>query len=311
MKNWLFITVVAVFFALSSPTSFSIENHAIMNPAGLSTVPPSSIQSGLISNPNPIDTSGNLVITGNVRHGRHFRDTVPYGSTTTFRASLGSSSLSSFLRDSAGAEDFGHYAGKYSIQPYYSRSQTVTTTRPGYSGVFRPVTRINDRTPQGQYSVGTRVSGLEKQSLSSEGFSTWAGTSREPSVFGLQEPQTQYGTSAKPLQIVKSIRELQLLTRDEAGISPQDQKLMVERYQEQTQDTRLQTGIHGPGQIVDLLFYSLKNVRTRSVTLALQVSAVFIKFTLICLGFPAPNFLQSELILKCQILHRCVCLQTC
>jgi len=167
------------------------------------------------------------------------------------------------LRDSAGVEDFGRYAGKYSIQPYYSRSQTVTTTRPGYSGVFRPVTRINDRTPQGQYSVGTRVSGLEKQSLSSEGFSTWASTSREPYGFGLQEPQTpleitshselsgfqrrsltgqaQYGTSAKPLQIVKSIRELQLLTRDEAGISPQDQKLMVERYQQQTQDTRLKT----------------------------------------------------------------------
>ncbi len=243
MKNWLFITVT-VFFTLSSATSWSIENHAILNPAGSSTVPPSSIQSGLISNPNPIDTSSNLVITGNVRRGRHFRDTVPYGSTTSFRAGLGSSSLnsfslSSFLRDSAGAEDFGRYAGKYNIQPYYSRSQTVTTTRPGYSGVFRPATRINDRTPQGQYSVGTRVSGLEKQSLSSEGFSTWAGTSRESSGFGLQEPQTQYGTSAKPLQIVKSIRELQLLTRYEAGISPQDQKLMVERYQEQTQDPRL------------------------------------------------------------------------
>jgi len=67
MKNWLFITVVVVFFALSSPISWSIENHAIMNPAGSSTIPPSSIQSGLISNPNPIDTSGNLVITGNVR----------------------------------------------------------------------------------------------------------------------------------------------------------------------------------------------------------------------------------------------------
>jgi len=246
MKNWLFITVIAVFFALSSPISWSIENHAIMNPAGSSTIPPSSIQSGLISNPNPIDTSSNLVITGNVRRGMHFRGTVPYDSTTSLRAGLGSSSLSSFslssfLRDSAGAEDFGRYAGKYSIQPYYSRSQTVTTTRPGYSGVFRPVTRINDRTPQGQYSVGTRVSGLEKQSLSGEGFSIWAGTSRESSVLGLQEPQTQYGTSAKPLQIVKSIRELQLLTRDEAGISPQDQKLMVERYQEQTQDTRLKT----------------------------------------------------------------------
>ena len=234
MKNWLFITVIAVFFALSSPISWSIENRAIMNPAGLSTVPPSSIQSGLISNPNPIDTSGNLVITGNVRRGRHFRDTVPYGSTTSFRAGLGSSSLSSFLRDSAGAEDFGRYAGKYRVQPYYLRSQTVTTTRPGYSGVFRQTgTRINDRTLQGRYQAGMRGIGLEKQALS--GKDTFASDS------GLQGPQTQYSTSAEPRLIVQSIRELQLLNRSEIGIPPQDQQLMVERYQEQTQDTRLKT----------------------------------------------------------------------
>jgi len=241
MKNWLFIIVIAVFFTLISATSWSIENRAIMNPAGSSTVPPSSIQSGLISNPNPIDTSGNLVITGNVSRGMHFRGTVPYGSTTSFRAGLGSSSLSSFLRDSASNEDIGRYTNRYSIQPYYLQSQTVTTTRPGYSGVFRPVTRLNDRTSQGRYSVGTRISGLDKQSLSGEDFSIWAGTSREPSGLELQEPQTQYDTSARPLQIVKSIRELQLLTRDEAGISQQDQQLMVERYQEQTQETRLKT----------------------------------------------------------------------
>jgi len=240
MKNWLFITVIAVFFALSSPISFSIENLAIRNPAGLSTVPPSSIQSGLISNPNPIDTSGNLVITGNVRRGRHFRDTVPYGSTTSFRAGLGSSSLSSFLRDSAGAEDFGRYAGKYRVQPYYLQSQTVTTTRPGYSGVFRQTgTRINDRTLQGRYQAEMRGIGLEKQALS--GKDTFA------SDLGLQGPQTQYSTSAEPRQIVQSIRELQLLTRDEAGISLQDQQLMVERYQEQTQDTRLKTQDPGTG----------------------------------------------------------------
>ncbi len=241
MKNWLFVTVILLFFTLSSATSWSIENSAIRNPAGSSTVPPSSIQSGLINNPNPIDTSGNLVITGNVRHGTHFRGIVPYGSTTSFRAGLGSSSLSSFLRDSAGTEDFGRYANGYNIQPYYSLTETVTTTRPGYSGVFRPVTRINDRTPQEQYSMGTRVSGLDKQSLFGEDFSTWVGSSREPSGLELQEPQTQYGTATRPLQIVKSIRELQLLTQDEAGISQQDQQLMVERYQQQTQDTRFKT----------------------------------------------------------------------
>jgi tetratricopeptide (TPR) repeat protein len=241
MKTWLSIVTAVLFATLCLPVSWSIENQAIRNPAGLSTVPPSSISSGLISNPNPIDTNGNLLITGNVRHGMHFRGTVPYGSTTSFRAGLGSSSLSSFLRDSVSTEDLGRYANGYSIQPYYLQSQTVTTTRPGYSGVFRPVTRINDRTPQGQYSAAMRISGLDKQSLSGEDFSTWTGSSREPSSLELQEPQTKYGTSTKPLQIVKSIRELQLLTRDEAGISPQDQKLMVERYQEQTQETGLKT----------------------------------------------------------------------
>ncbi len=243
MKNRLFIRariliVVAVFFALSSTISFSIENFVISNPAGSSTVPPSSIQSGLISNRNPIDTSGNLVITGNVRRGSHFRDTVPYDSTTSLRAGLGSPSLSSFslssfLRDSAGAEDFGHYAGKYRVQPYYLRSQTVTTTRPGYSGVFRPGTMINDRTLQGRYQAGMRGTGLEKQALS--GKDTFA------SDLGLQGPQTQYGTSAEPRLIVQSIRELQLLNRSKTGIPPQDQQLMVERYQEQTQDPGLKT----------------------------------------------------------------------
>jgi len=241
MKNRLFIIVMAVFLTVFSATSQSIENPAIRNPAGLSTVPPSSIQSGLIRNPNPIDTSGNLLITGNVRRGMHFRGTVPYGSTTSFRAGLGSSSLSSFLRDSAGAEDFGRYANGYSIQPYYLQSQTVTTTMPGYSGVFRPIgTRINDRALQVQYPTGIKtVNGQEKQAYS--GWDTLAqlGTSRESSESGLQGLQTQYGTSAKPRQIVQSIRELQLLTRDEAGKSPQDQQLMVERYQKQTQDSGL------------------------------------------------------------------------
>jgi len=121
---------------------------AINNPAGLPTVPPSSVRSGLVRSPNPIDTRGNLVITGNVRGGKNFRGIVPYRSGTDFWGNVGSSSLDSFLRRSAGSEDFGRYTGR--ILPYYSRSQTVTTTRAGGRGVFRPGTagqsaRISDR----------------------------------------------------------------------------------------------------------------------------------------------------------------------
>ena len=65
------------------------------------TVPPSSYQSGLITTPNPIDSSSNLPITGNVLGGKHFRGNIPYDSTTSFGAPLGSTSLDSFLRYSA------------------------------------------------------------------------------------------------------------------------------------------------------------------------------------------------------------------
>ena len=90
MKSRLFIrlrTLIAagVFVALGSSISRPIENPAIFNPADYSTVPPSSYQSGQFSNPKAPDVDGNLLITGNVRRGMHFRDTVQYGPTTSFR----------------------------------------------------------------------------------------------------------------------------------------------------------------------------------------------------------------------------------
>ena len=128
MKSWL-ITVTIVFLIGLSGTAWPIGNPGIGSPVGPGTVPPSSIQSGLVNSPNPIDTSGNLVITGNVRGGKHFRGTVPYRSITDFQASVGTSSLDSFLRDSASPDDFGRYLGGYS--PFYSRTATVASTQPG------------------------------------------------------------------------------------------------------------------------------------------------------------------------------------
>ncbi len=115
---------------------FSIAGGQVRRSMGSATVPPSSRRSGLIRSPNPIDTSGNLGITGNVGRGRHFRGVVPYRAPTDFGATLPSSGLDSFIRDSAGAEDYRGYTG--GVRPYYSRTRTVTTTEAGMRRVFTP-----------------------------------------------------------------------------------------------------------------------------------------------------------------------------
>ena len=251
MKSRLFIrsrTLIAagVFVALGSSVSRPIENPAIFNPAGYSTVPPSSYQSGQFSNPKAPDVDGNLLITGNVRRGMHFRDTVPYSSTTSFRGDLGSSSLSSFLRDSAGTEDLGYSANRYSVQPYYLQSRTVATTRPGYSGVLGQVgARVNNRRMQSGFTTGTYVSNSQTQTLPDG--NTLASDVRS------QGTQTQDSVPVEP-RIVNSIRELQLLTQQaKSNVSAKDQQLMIERYQEQKQETgdrRQETGISFETELV-------------------------------------------------------------
>jgi len=84
MKRRASYIVAVVFLA-----ALSRNGWAIRNPVGRGTVPPSSIRSGLIRSPNPIDTSSNLVVTGNVRGGKHFRGIVPYRATSRFGAVSG------------------------------------------------------------------------------------------------------------------------------------------------------------------------------------------------------------------------------
>jgi len=164
MKNRLFIFIVMVFFAAVSGPGWAIENPAIRNPVGFRSLPPSGIRSGLVRSPNPIDTSGNLLITGNISGGRHFRGIVPYRASSYFGAVIGSSSLDSFLRRSAGSEDFGRYMGTY--KPFYSPSRTVTTTRPGWAGVIRPPTAKIGGRAAGSGAIAALLSPSKKQTLS-------------------------------------------------------------------------------------------------------------------------------------------------
>ena len=156
MKNRLFIMLAAAFFATLSEkarpvTPLGAANPAIRRPIGPATVPQSSIRSGLFPSRNPVDTTGNLMITGNVAGGRHFQGTVPYNSISAFQGTTNSTTLDSFLRRSAGTGAFGAQPGGYT--PYYSPSGTVTSTRPGLRSVIRPPTA----TIEGQAAEGFAV----------------------------------------------------------------------------------------------------------------------------------------------------------
>jgi tetratricopeptide (TPR) repeat protein len=166
-KQFLIITVLIS--SILSEVGWAFENPSVRSPVISGTVPPSRISSGLIPTPNPIDDSGNLVITGNVTGGKHFRGQIPYSSTTNFRAPLGSSSLDSFLRYSADLADFERYRpatadtsypsiGRY--RPFFSPSATVATTKigqpyvlaqdKGLYGVKQDLVRPAKGTSQGQ-----------------------------------------------------------------------------------------------------------------------------------------------------------------
>jgi len=118
-----------ILLALTGSALGSATNSAVR-----ATTPVSSYQTGLVNSPNPVDQSGNLAITGNVVGGKHFRGGIPYRSTTSFGAPLGSTSLDPFLRYSAPPEGQTAYSQGYT--PFYSPTRTMTTTSPGYSGIF-------------------------------------------------------------------------------------------------------------------------------------------------------------------------------
>ncbi len=144
----IFLLVLA---AALPTTSRAIENPSVRNPVGSGIVPPSSSGAGLIKTPNPIDTSYNRVITGNVGGGKHFRGVVPYGSTSDFGASTGSGMLDSFLRRSIGSTGTERYMRNY--VPFYSQTGTVTTTRPGSTEIIRPPSMATQSRPTGIASL--------------------------------------------------------------------------------------------------------------------------------------------------------------
>jgi hypothetical protein len=152
------ICVSALIVAVFCGVGLSLENPSVGNPVGSGTAPPTSSQSGLRKSPNPIDTSGNLVITGNVANGMQFRGVVPYNSPTSFYAPAGtlnrtSGGMDAFLRNTAGSQNFGTSSG--GLTPYYSPTMTVATTQPGGRGEVTTGVTLNNS------SGGTNLPGAQ------------------------------------------------------------------------------------------------------------------------------------------------------
>jgi len=115
--------IIVLFVIVLSIPAFS------KSPMGSATVPVTHNQSGLRRSRNPIDTSGNSIVTGNVGGGRHFRGSVPYDSPQEFGDETSSSAFNSFRRRSFTSSNiYNTYTGKATnYYPYWSKQNKSTT----------------------------------------------------------------------------------------------------------------------------------------------------------------------------------------
>jgi len=136
---------------------------ALTSPISNPTTPQSSNGSGLVRSPNPINTSGNLLMTGNVAGNSQFRGLVPYRAPTDFQAQLGSSDISSFLRRSA---PINNSTGQVGPQPYYLPSKTVSSMVRGSGSGLVTYTSIKQNKGTGEYVTIPAIAQVPAGSIS-------------------------------------------------------------------------------------------------------------------------------------------------
>lgn len=141
--------VTVIILALGQNAN-AIQNRNVRNPVGSPTKPVSSRQSSQHRVTGDYMPTGNMIVTGNVGGGKHFRGIVPYNAASNFAGNTNTSTVDSFLRRSAGSESYGDYTGN--LRPYYSQTRTVTGFYPGGTRVYTPPTQAR------------RVSGLRSAS---------------------------------------------------------------------------------------------------------------------------------------------------
>ena len=158
------------------------------NPAGIVSVPPSSYQNGLINRTDSAGLTSDMIITGNVGGGKHFRAGLPYSPPHTINTELGSAYLDSFLRHSGSAESLPLSTGMYA--PFYSPTGTVTRSVPGQAAVLTP------RAPYRRPTLGgPSISPRHQQVFSVPGIQTVLSSDRSLArqLVALETPSFQPG----------------------------------------------------------------------------------------------------------------------
>lgn len=248
--RWLILAVVLLpTFGLSG--GFSVRNPAIRNPIGIGTAPVSSYSNGLVTIPIPIDATSDLSITGNVRDGKYFRGNVPYRSVSDLGFYPGSSSinshrvtpsLSSFIRDTAGSEDFGRHSRiGYAARPYYSPDESVAITVPGRAEVLSP------RSAESQFDIRQNGNSVMNRFFTMESLPNQRVTTRQETtadVADFQRLPAHYGRLNESLSTSKGtfirgissgFQDIERVTPGEVQITDlQNDKIALERLRKQS-----------------------------------------------------------------------------
>ena len=220
----ILVFIAVIFSALFLPVEWVVSSASGVGTSP--TVPPSS---QLVRSANPVDTSSNLIVTGNVSGGKHFRGVVPYQSTSNFRG-ISSSPVESFLRYSAGSGNYKSSVGGY--KPYYSYTRTVTATRPVYSRVFSPpVMGIGGGSSASKITgLGLKKGLLSEQDIASVAPGEIKGTLESVSEVGLGAVQTQRSVFGISRPMSMTMRQLQ--ESAEKQISVYERKGQIEQFRQ-------------------------------------------------------------------------------
>jgi len=207
-----------------------------VSPVGTGRDPVSSGRStGLRRSPNPINSSSNDIVTGNVSGDKYFRGNVPYRSTTNFGGTTSSTSLDNFLRRSSNSSTYDYNSGRY--KPYYSPSGSVSLIRPGRSAVFS----APDVDFSGRVAAGTSTTDALPKIMNINPDHQLFSNQMRPIQLNSEETrraiETDLNTRFKNLQTenIKADAEIQKIKPDSAKAKEQVDALRTELEEKQRQ----------------------------------------------------------------------------